>query len=52
VIVCSFHASAQTRADAAERGADAYLTKPLSPRELYPVLSASRVAASSVDARL
>jgi two-component system, chemotaxis family, protein-glutamate methylesterase/glutaminase len=38
IIVCSFHADAATRRDAMARGADAYLVKPLSLRDLRAVL--------------
>lgn len=41
IVVCSFHNDSQTREAALARGADAYLTKPLSPRDLYPLRSAS-----------
>jgi DNA-binding response OmpR family regulator len=47
IIVCSFHASAATKRDALDRGADAYLVKPLSLRDLRAVLrSAPRRATS------
>ena len=35
IIVCSFHGDATTKRAAAARGADQYLQKPLSPRELH-----------------
>jgi DNA-binding NarL/FixJ family response regulator len=38
IIVCSFHADATTRREALARGADAYLLKPLSLRDLRAVL--------------
>jgi len=38
IIVCSFHADATTRRDALARGADAYLLKPLSLRDLRAAL--------------
>lgn len=38
IVVCSFHNDPTTRQAALDRGADAYLTKPLSPRDLYPLL--------------
>lgn len=38
IIVCSFHASAATRQAALDRGADAYLAKPVGLRELRAVL--------------
>ena len=34
IVVCSFHATAATQRDARARGADVYLTKPVSAREL------------------
>jgi len=38
IIVCSFHQDAATRQAALERGADAYLVKPVSPRDLHACL--------------
>ena len=38
IVVCSFHNEAATRESALARGADIYLTKPISPRDLYRVL--------------
>lgn len=38
IIVCSFHADNSTKQAALDRGADAYLVKPLSLRELRAVL--------------
>lgn len=38
IIVCSFHGDATTKRAASGRGADGYLVKPLSPRELHAVL--------------
>jgi two-component system nitrate/nitrite response regulator NarL len=38
IVVCSFHNDLATREAALARGADAYLTKPISPRDLYLVL--------------
>jgi DNA-binding NarL/FixJ family response regulator len=38
IIVCSFHHDAATKRAALDRGADAYLIKPLSPRDLHPLL--------------
>jgi CheY-like chemotaxis protein len=38
IIVCSFHADATTKRDALARGADAYLLKPLSLRDLRAAL--------------
>ena len=47
IIVCSFDASATTKQAALDRGADAYLPKPPSLRDLRAVLrSAPRVAPS------
>lgn len=34
IVVCSFHATAATQSDARARGADVYLSKPVSAREL------------------
>jgi DNA-binding NarL/FixJ family response regulator len=38
IVVCSFHNDAATRESALARGADVYVTKPISPRDLYPAL--------------
>src|SRR3984957_8673920 len=38
IVVCSFHNDVATRESALERGADVYVTKPVSPRDLYPAL--------------
>jgi DNA-binding NarL/FixJ family response regulator len=38
IVVCSFHKDAATRDSALARGANAYLSKPISPRDLYPFL--------------
>ena len=38
IIVCSFHGDAATKQAASARGADGYLVKPLSPRELHAIL--------------
>jgi DNA-binding NarL/FixJ family response regulator len=38
IVVCSFHCDVATRDSALARGANAYLTKPISPRDLYPFL--------------
>ena len=38
IIVCSFHHEALTRQQAADAGADAYLVKPVSPRDLDALL--------------
>lgn len=41
IVVCSFHATAVTQRDALARGADVYLTKPVSARELARGLDAA-----------
>jgi DNA-binding NarL/FixJ family response regulator len=41
IIVCSFHDDAQTKCSALAHGADAYLVKPLSPRDLHRLLPAA-----------
>ena len=38
IVVCSFHHDATTKRSALARGADAYLVKPLSPRDLHQLL--------------
>ncbi|HET9690169.1 MAG TPA: response regulator [Acidimicrobiales bacterium] len=38
IVVCSFHGDATTRAQAAAAGANAYLTKPVSGRQLQAAL--------------
>lgn len=38
IVVCSFHNDTATRESALARGADAYIAKPISPRDLGPVL--------------
>ncbi len=38
ILVCSFHHDLTTRQAALARGADAYLVKPLSPRDLHRLL--------------
>jgi len=43
IVVCSFHASAATRAEALERGASAYLSKPVSPKDLSRTLRSSTI---------
>ncbi len=35
IVVCSFHADPATRAEATALGADGYLVKPISPRDVY-----------------
>jgi len=46
IVVCSFHNDAATRESALSRGADAYVTKPISPRDLYPALRPSGLSDS------
>ena len=48
IIVCSFHNDAATKQAALARGADAYLTKPISPRDLYLVLRPPELRRSEV----
>ena len=46
IVVCSFHQDSTTRRAALARGADSYLAKPFSPRDLHQLLrfgSAQRV---------
>ncbi|MGH8920841.1 MAG: response regulator [Actinomycetes bacterium] len=38
IVVCTFHDDADTRLAALAAGADVYLIKPLSPRDIYPLL--------------
>lgn len=47
IIVCSFHADAPTRSVALDRGADAYLVKPLSLRDLRSVLRSALPGSTS-----
>ncbi len=47
IIVCSFHADAATKRAALDRGADAYLVKPLSLRDLRAVLRSTPRRATS-----
>jgi DNA-binding response OmpR family regulator len=47
IIVCSFHADTTTRRAALDRGADAYLAKPLSLRDLRAVLRSAPRRSSS-----
>jgi DNA-binding NarL/FixJ family response regulator len=48
IIVCSFHQDANTKRAALDRGADAYLVKPLSPRDLHSLLrSPARISSGS-----
>jgi CheY-like chemotaxis protein len=42
IVVCSFHASVSVRRAASDLGADLYLAKPVSPRDLSRALMASR----------
>ncbi len=42
IVVCSFHQDGTTKRAARARGADAYLVKPLSPRELHRLLRSAR----------
>jgi DNA-binding NarL/FixJ family response regulator len=41
IIVCSFHQDRATRQAALDRGADAFLRKPISHKDLQPLLRAS-----------
>jgi DNA-binding NarL/FixJ family response regulator len=41
IVVCSFHQDATMKRTALARGADAYLVKPLSPRDLHQLLRAA-----------
>lgn len=47
IIVCSFHATTATKRVALDRGADAYLVKPVSLRDLRAVLRPARRRAES-----
>lgn len=38
IVICTFHDDDDTRLAAISSGADAYLIKPLSPRDIYPLL--------------
>lgn len=38
IVVCTFYDDQTTRQTALANGADAYLIKPLGPREIYPLL--------------
>lgn len=40
IVVCTFHRDEATQLEALARGATAYLIKPLSPRDIYPKLTA------------
>lgn len=44
IIVCSYHADATTRSAASARGADHYLVKPFSPRDLHASLRSARAS--------
>lgn len=43
IVVCSFHREAATRQQAQEAGADCYLTKPISGRDLRRALDSGQV---------
>lgn len=45
IVVCTFHDDADTRLAALAAGADGYLVKPLSPRDIYPLLLSSPLPA-------
>lgn len=47
IIVCSFHASTTTKRAALDRGADAYLVKPVSLRDLRAVLQPAQRRSTS-----
>jgi DNA-binding NarL/FixJ family response regulator len=47
IIVCSFHQDEATKRSALSRGADAYVAKPISPRDLYPVLRPQQLATAA-----
>lgn len=47
IIVCSFHASTATKEAALDRGADAYLAKPVSLRDLRAVIGSVRRPSTS-----
>ena len=49
IVVCSFHDPATTKRAALARGADAYLVKPLSPRDLHQLLSATGLGKTMRD---
>jgi DNA-binding NarL/FixJ family response regulator len=49
ILVCSFYQDATTKRDALARGADAYLVKPLSPRDLHQLLVSLPRHASGKD---
>ncbi|MDQ6838588.1 MAG: response regulator [Actinomycetota bacterium] len=38
IVVCTFHDDDDTRLAAISSGADAYVIKPMSPRDIYPLL--------------
>lgn len=50
ILVCTFHDDEVTRSAALSAGADNYLIKPLSPRDIYPLLRPVQVPASSLAA--
>jgi DNA-binding NarL/FixJ family response regulator len=47
IIVCSFHKDEATKRSALSRGADAYVAKPISPRDLYRVLRPQELATAA-----
>jgi len=49
IVVCSFHQDATTKRAALARGADAYVVKPLSPRDLHQLLRGGPGDRSSQD---
>lgn len=49
IVVCSFHHQATTKRAALARGADAYLVKPLSPRDLHQLLRATGLGKTMRD---
>ncbi len=42
IVICTFHDDDDTRLAALASGADAYLIKPLSPRDIHPLLLAAQ----------
>ena len=49
IVVCSFHHDATTKRAALARSADAYLVKPLSPRDLHQSLRSAQRDRSAQD---
>lgn len=47
IVVCSFHATRSARREAEALGADLYLAKPVSPRDLSRALTAARATAGT-----